>query len=168
MASNVPEQYRIQGADNAVAILKSLPAKLQRKYLAKAVRAGAAIVRKDAQNRAKRFDDPRTPNAVWKEIAVRSNGRLARQNGGIALSVGVKGGARQYKNNAKNRAAGRVGGQYEGPGKVYYWRFLEFGTEKMRKQPFMEPALRANVEPATDAIVNVLNQGIDSIVSGNG
>jgi HK97 gp10 family phage protein len=159
---------KIAGADKAVAILKSLSPKLQRKYLARAMRKGATIVRIAAQNNAKRFDDPKTKNQVWKEIVVRSNSRLARQNGGIALSVGVKGGAQYYKNNKANRAAQRVGQSYEGAGKVYYWRFLELGTQKMKAQPFMQPALADNAEKATDAIVADLNAGIDAIVDEGG
>jgi HK97 gp10 family phage protein len=166
MVGSVSQQFRIQGADRAINILKTLGTKLQRKYLGKAVRKGATIVRLDASARARTFDRADTPNKIWKEIVVRSNSRLARKNGGIALSVGVKGGARQYVNNKTNRQQGRVGGQYEGPGKVYYWRFLEFGTKKMAKQPFMVPALQGNVDKVTTVIVNELNLGIDAIVAG--
>lgn len=159
---------KITGADKAIATLKSLSPKLQRKYLARAVRKGATIVRIAAQNNAKVFDDPKTANKVWKEIVVRSNARVGRQNGGIALSVGVKGGARSYKNTKENRSKQRVGQSYEGPGKVYYWRFLELGTEKMKAQPFMQPALTDNADKATDAIVADLNAGLDEIVAQGG
>jgi HK97 gp10 family phage protein len=159
---------KIEGADRAIRTLKDLPNKLQRKYLARAVRKGATIIRLAAQANAKRFDDPQTPTKVWREIVVRSNGRLGRQNGGIALSVGVKGGAQNYKNNKYNRSQKRVGQSYEGPGKVYYWRFLELGTKKMKAQPFMVPALEDNADKATDAIVADLNQALDEIVAQGG
>jgi HK97 gp10 family phage protein len=156
--------YKIQGADRAIDILKTLAPKLQRKYLGRAVRKGAAIIRKAAQGKARAFDRPDTPNKIWKEIVVRTNSRLGKRNGGIALQIGVKGGAKQYQNNKENRRSGRVGKQYEGAGKVYYWRFLEFGTKKMHPQPFMIPAMTENIENATAAIVDDLNAGIDEVV----
>ena len=35
---------------------------------------------------------------------------------------------------------------------AWYWRFLEFGTRKMRAHPFMRPALEAKRREAVDAI----------------
>lgn len=160
----MPTNYKISERAKLIEDLKSLPVKIQRKALASAMRKGAAIVRNAAQTKAKTFDRADTPNKVWKEITVRTNSRLGRQNGGYALSVGVKGGARRYTNNARNRAAGRVGQSYEGPGKVYYWRFLEFGTQKMKAQPFMRPALADNVEAVIDTVAAELSNNIDQLV----
>lgn len=146
--------------------LKKLPIKLQKKYLGSAVRKGANIIKQAAVSKAKSFDDPETSEKVYKEIVVRTNSRLGKANGGIAMQVGVKGGAKRYRNNKANRRTGKAGQSYEGPGKVYYWRFLEFGTSKMAAQPFMRPALANNVGAATDAITSSINDGIDRIVTG--
>lgn len=161
----MPTNYKFSDNAQIVDQLKQLAPKLQKKALAAAMRKGAAIVRNAAQTKAKRFDRAATPNKVWKEVTVRVNSRLGRQNNGYALSVGVKGGARRYTNNARNRAAGRVGQSYEGPGKVYYWRFLEFGTKKMKAQPFMRPALAENVETVIDTVANELSSNIDKLVT---
>lgn len=160
----MPTNYKISERANLLEDLKTLPVKIQRKLLARAMRKGAAIVRNAAQTKAKEFDRADTPNKVWKEVTVRTNSSLGRKNGGYALSVGVKGGARRYTNNARNRGMGRVGQSYEGPGKVYYWRFLEFGTKKMKAQPFMRPALADNVEAVIDAVADDLTSGIDDLV----
>lgn len=146
--------------------LKTLGPKLEKKYLAKSLRKGANIVKAAAQARAKQFDDPKTPQMVWKQIAVYTSAQLGKQNGGVALQVGVKGGARRYKNNKYNRSKQRVGQVYMGPGAVYYWRFLEFGTSKMKAQPFMRPALENNIQKVTDAITNNLNDSITKVISG--
>lgn len=121
-------------------------------------------MRDDAKRRARRFDDPKTPNKVWKEVAVRADAKASRAVGGMVMKVGVRGGARRYTNNKQNRKLGRVGGAYEGPGNVYYWRFLEFGTEKMAAQPFMRPALASNIQPVTEAIVRELKVQLDKAV----
>ncbi len=160
----MPTTYKWSQRDFLLRDLKSLPAKLQRKAVSKAMRKGASIVRNSAATKAKRFDRSETPLKVWKEIAVRTNARLGRQNGGYALSIGVKGGARRYTNNARNRRARRVGQSYEGPGKVYYWRFLEFGTQKMKAQPFMRPALSENVEQVMDVVAAELDTQLTQLV----
>lgn len=160
--------FDINVRQNAVEILRTLGPTLEKRFLNKAVRKGAEIVQASAQQRAKVFDDPSTPAAIWKEIAIYTSAKLGKENGGVALLVGVKGGAKKYVNNKNNRRLGRVGQTYMGPGAVYYWRFLEFGTSKMRAQPFMRPALAENVGPATDAIVSEINSGIDQIVAGKG
>src|SRR5699024_2178586 len=134
--------------------LRQLPAKLQKRAVKSAARKGANVIKKAAQQNAKRFDDPATASKVWKEITVRAGKR--RRNGDVVMRVGVKGGAKRYVNNKENRRLGRVGGSYEGPGAVYYWRFLEFGTSKMRAQPFMRPAMSEHWHKAMDVTAEAL------------
>lgn len=83
------------------------------------------------------MDDAGTDEAIWKNIAVANNARAGRKEGGIVMSVGVRGGAKSYANNAENRRKGRAGktnatgGSKANPGgDTWYWRFLEFGTSR--------------------------------------
>lgn len=161
-------EFAIKGLGDAMKKLRTLGPKLQKKGLGVALRKGAAIVRKDAVNRAKVFDRTGTPNKIFKEIVTRTNAKRGRQVGGVVVQVGVKGGAKQYVDNRKNRRAGRVGGSYEGPGSVFYWRFLEFGTSKMAARPFMRPALENNQQRVTDTVVASLNTEIDKLVAKGG
>jgi HK97 gp10 family phage protein len=156
----------IQGLDPILAKLKTLGPKLQKKALNAAMRKAMGIVRKSAVAGAKRFDDPATAQSIAKEIVVRSNTKKARRMGPghFLVQVGVKGGAKSYVNNRKNRSAGRVGGSYEGGGNVYHWRFLEFGTKDMRAQPFMRPALAENVDAVTNTMTTELDKAIDKII----
>lgn len=163
MATNKFDLNLKQGVINK---LQTLAPKLEKKYLNSALNVGAKIVQLAAQARARAFDDPKTPMMVWKEIVIRTNPTLGRQNQGVALSVGVLGGAAKQglkgKNNARKiRAKGKT---YITPGNVYYWRFLEFGTSKMKAQPFMRPALESNVESASSATTDQLSKAIDDIV----
>jgi HK97 gp10 family phage protein len=153
--------------NGVIAKLQTLGPKLEKKYLNKALQQGAAIVKAAAVSRARAFDDPSTPQAIWKEIQIYTSAQLGKQNGGVALQVGVLGGAVKASNNKASRKKGQSGQAYTGPGNVYYWRFLEFGTSKMKAQPFMRPALADNISSATDAITAGVNDGIDAVVAGN-
>lgn len=160
-------EFEIQGLDGVLKKLETLGPKLRKKALNSAMRKGMNVVKKAAQARARRFDDPRTAQSIPKEIVVRSNAKKARRMGPgtFLVQVGVKGGAKAYVDNRKNRRAGRVGQSYEGGGNVYHWRFLEFGTAKMRAQPFMRPALEENTGAVTDVVVKELDSAIDKIIA---
>jgi len=122
----------------------------------KAMRQAMNIARAAARQKAKRLDDPTTPEKIWKEIVVQ-NGRSRNKNT-LVMRVGVRGGARiPYTNNAQNRRAGRVGQTYQTDGRVFYWRFLELGTSRQPATPFLRPALYENIEQITDKFVQVFN-----------
>lgn len=155
--------FKIEGVDQVVRKLRALGPKLAKKYLGKAVRKGATIVRRAAVARAQQFDRPETTNAIYKEIVTRTSARKFDAYGSIKVSVGVRGGAKRYVDNRANRRGQRVGQSYEGPGKVWYWRLLELGTSKMRAQPFMQPALAQNTEAVTTTIAVEINTAIDEL-----
>lgn len=67
-------------------------------------------------------------------------------------SVGIKGVRLKYGNTRLNRRLRRVGRRYQAAGPAFYAKFLEYGTSKMRAQPFMRPAFMANVDPAIGAV----------------
>lgn len=104
----------------------------------RSLRKGANVIRDAARNNAKRFDDPDTTDRIWKNITTQSGGsRLERKLGGPAMRIGVMGGAKSKKGGGTYQ----VGGSKENPGgDTWYWRLLEFGTSKMRAQPFLRPA----------------------------
>jgi len=147
-----------KNAEELERALRQLPAKLQKRAVKSALRKGANVIKKAAQQNARRFDDLETAAKVWKEITVRTGKR--RRNGDVVMRVGVKGGAKRYVDNKENRRKGRVGGSYEGSGEVYYWRFLEFGTAKMRAQPFMRPAMSEHWREAMDTVSKALEVAI--------
>jgi HK97 gp10 family phage protein len=145
--------FQIVGYDALRARLKALPPKMRDKVMAGAVKAGATHVKKIAISKAKTFAREKDPIHIWQNIVIRSNKTLGAENGGIAYQVGVRGGAKRYTNNSKNRRRQRVGKTYEGPGNVYWWRFKEFGTVKQKAEPFMRPALADHISDTTEAIV---------------
>lgn len=140
-------EFKITGLDGVVEKLRTFGPKLQKKGLRAAVTKGAAVVRKAARENSKRLDDPETAAVIHKAIASQYQAKASNQIGGVVVKVGVRGGAKPRK----------------GDKDTGHWRLLEFGTEKMRAQPFMRPALEQNIQPATDAVVAELNKQIDKL-----
>lgn len=67
----------------------------------------------------------------------------------------------KYGNTSENRRKRRVGKRYDVEGPAFYGRFLEYGTSKMRAQPFMRPAFGPNVNKAIEAFRARLQIGIE-------
>lgn len=155
-----------KGADEALAKMRNLAPNLIKSGMKRAVRKGAVVVQKAAKANALKIDDPETKNNIARNIAVQYSGPLSKREKGVAYRVGVLGGARRlYANNKANRRKGIVGQETGGTGgSTWYWRFIELGTSKMRARPFMVPALTANVDRATSAIVSELGPALDRAV----
>lgn len=149
---------RIQGAEQAIKRLEALGGKEGKNAARRSLRKGANVVLKAARERAARLDDPQTAESIARNLVVRGGGsRRERRAGGVMLRVGVRGGARNMEKYGefKGDGKGNPGGD------TWYWRLLEFGTEKMAARPFMRPALQNNTQAATDAFANALGVEID-------
>lgn len=131
------------GIDELNAKLTSITEDMRRKGGRFALRKAAQIIQKDAQKRARMFDDPSTPENISENIVIRWNGRLFKRRGDLGFRIGVRGGARPQDSE------------------LAHWRLKEFGTSKMPADPFMRPALANNVQKATNAFIREYNKAID-------
>lgn len=132
--------------------IKLLPDRFAARGMRRALRRGANVIRDAARNNAKRFDDPLTKEAIYKNVAVMGGGaRREKAAGGPIMRVGMRGGAR-----FNPLASGLPGGNTTG-----YWRFLEFGTSNQAAQPFMRPALASSAERALSVIVESATDELD-------
>lgn len=155
MASTV----NIEGLDAVLAAMQNLPASITKNALPYAMRKAAQIWQQEAQRRA----PVRTGN-LKSRIAVRKRKRNAP---GIKLtySVGLLGGASaSYGNTKANRRKGLVGKTYQKQDTAFYWRFLEFGTEKMKARPFLRPAFDTTQDQVVKAVATYLQTGLDRAV----
>lgn len=154
------------GVDAALAKMRTLPIKLQKKGLKKAVRAGTIPWVKAAKRNWRELDDPSTPANIASNVITQFSNPLSRKNGGIAYRVGVKGGAfTKYLNTKANRKRGWVGKTREDlGGSTFYWRFLELGTSKFAARSPMRRAQSENIDAAINAVVTNLNPAIDKII----
>ena len=150
----------IEGLEAINAKLAQLADDSRNKPAKFALLKAAQLVRDAARANAAAVNDPKTPEEIAKNVTVRFSTKLYRQSGLIQYRVGILGGARSPSRSAEysRRARARRGvpslgdlGEIEGKGKgnpggdTFYWRFLEFGTEKQKAQPFLRRALERNV-----------------------
>lgn len=151
-------KVQIHGADLAIKRLEALGGKEGKNAARRALRRGANVVLKDARERARRLDDPRTAENIARNLTARGGGsRREQRAGGVMTRVGVRGGARNMEKYGEFKGQGKA----NPGGDTWYWRLLEFGTVKMAARPFMRPALQNNTQAATDAFANALGTEID-------
>lgn len=171
-------QFKVDGLDALVVKLDGLSYDLKRKGGRFALRKAAQVVREAARANALRIDDPETSEVIAKNIVERWNGRVFKRSQDLGFRIGVLGGARATLTDKARRKTERrrerLGqrsldslGEMAGAGKAnpggdtWYWRFLEFGTERARAQPFLRPAMEQNIQAATDTFVREYDKAID-------
>jgi len=161
----VPDTHRLVNA------ISQLPDKMQKKVARNATRQGATVMRKAAVKIAKGFDDPKTPEKIWKNIVVQEATKSSKRVGGVYMRVGVRGGAKQYAKTSENRRKGRTGKTYKtlgdkgNPGgDTWYWRFIEFGTSKVQARSFLRRAMNANTQKVFDTIAVAMDKGLSKLL----
>jgi HK97 gp10 family phage protein len=141
----------IQGLKELNKALRELPERIARNVLRASVSAGAAEIRKEVKAKAPVYTGPvsagHPPPGTLKRAVYQKQARqlssLIRQ----VFIVGVRTGGR--KKDKKGRSLD-----------AYYWRFVEFGTEKMAARPFMRPAFEAKKNAAIEAIRSYMAERI--------
>eukprot|EP00456_Euglypha_rotunda_P060194 TRINITY_DN50387_c0_g1_i5.p1 TRINITY_DN50387_c0_g1~~TRINITY_DN50387_c0_g1_i5.p1 ORF type:complete len:151 (-),score=16.54 TRINITY_DN50387_c0_g1_i5:11-463(-) len=129
--------FTIDGLDELVAKLEGLSYETRRKGGRTALRKAAQLVANAAKDGARRHDDPDTGRSIADNIVVRWDAKRFKRTGDLAFRVGVLKGAILPKDGESVDAS--VGAP------TPHWRLIEFGTSKMRAQPFMRPALAEKI-----------------------
>jgi HK97 gp10 family phage protein len=153
MAGDVFE-VKVRGVEDVVAELRALVPKLRKRAIMNALRAGARVVRDDARRLApvafvpvrRRGAVIRMPGTVRKAISVRTS-KQATRAGDLGVFVNVK------------PAKGALRGSPRDP---FYWRFLEFGTVRMRAHRFLQGAASGLLK-AKAVIENTLGPQIQKL-----
>lgn len=145
--------FKISDPDKVLDKLVALPKKFKNKVARKALRQAMNIVRDAARANAAALDNPETELNIAKFIVTAENSRLGRRNNGVAMRVGVMGGARPLSGDP--------------PPSPWYWRFVEFGTAKQPAQPFMRNAFEQNIPQVVDKLMSELKKGLDEIAKEN-
>ncbi len=151
MADSV--DFQLEGIDSLVGKLESISYDMKRKGGRTALRKAAQLVADKAKEGAQKLDDPITGRSIAKNIALRWNGRLFKSSGDLGFRVGVLHGA-VLKN----------GGDTSANSPTPHWRLFEFGTEKMRADPFMRKALADNIAQATDTFLSEYEKAVDRAI----
>ena len=145
----------IQGLDELIEKLNSVSYDMKRKGGRAALRKAAKVISDAAKRGAEAINRSETSNSIPANIRIQWGNRTFNRTGDLLFRVGVDGGA-AYK--AGNKNASRPGGD------TFYWRFLEFGTQKIAAIPFMRPALEENTAKALDTFVVEYKKYIDRAI----
>lgn len=138
--------FDIDGLDEILKKFKNISDDLEYKGGRFALRKAAQVVRDAAKENARIIDDPETRADIEKNIVERWSTRTFKTTGDLKFRVGVMGGA---GGSAKADTLDGLPG-----GDTRHWRYLEFGTEKHRAQPFMRRALTDNINKAIQKFVS--------------
>ena len=159
------DTQQIKGFDDLSAKLRGIAPALRKKAVRNALAAGARLVRDAARASAPVLSKPvpyRTPGLVKKSIVVRTS-KVAKRAGDVGVFVNVrpaKGARFSSKTRrllgvkVRTRTQTRVSLRgARSPFDPFYWRFLEFGTSKMRARPFL--SVGASKLPAALSVFQV-------------
>lgn len=155
------QRIEVMGLRELNARLMALPAEIGNKPLKAALRKVGRVVQKTAKDKVRRKTGALADNIIVARIRKLPKGEEAVQ-------VTIRARAKKYKDNARNRRTGRVGGAYADVGPLFYARFLEFGTSKMQAYPFLRPAFEQNKSELPGMLRTELSVAIDRYVAKYG
>ena len=173
----MPDGFNVEleGINELTLKLKGLSNDLQYKGGRFALLKASNIVRAAAIKGVERFDDIATSEEIGKNIVIRWGSKRFKATGDLMYRTGVLGGARQpdtEKKKKRRRARpgaksldelGEIAGKGKGNpgGDTFYWRFLEFGTEKISAKHPMRDALSNNAQAVTNEFIKQYDKSID-------
>lgn len=156
------DTQQIHGFDALAKKLRDIPQVLRQRVVRNALAAGARLVRDEARRTVPVLSAVarapyRTPGTLQRAIVARTS-KISRRAGDVGVFVNVRPakGAKyrtqttrllgvKVKRRTLVRASQRGAKSKTDP---FYWRFVEFGTSKMRARPF----LRAGATRLPDAL----------------
>ncbi len=149
------EQVTISGLEGLLRSLREAPKAIQGRAVQSGMRKGGNIIRDDARRRAPRASGFMASQIVTRRANAKTRQRAGVGQGGEYFTIGVKTGRRRkFANTKRNRRKGRAGKVYQETGWAYYWRFVEFGTKKMRASPFLTPAGESKGPEAAQVVID--------------
>jgi HK97 gp10 family phage protein len=158
----VTSTVQVKGLSELLRNMEQLPRELVSNrggLVRSALFRAAKTVRDEAKQRA-----PRDTGALQASvIATRDkNPQAAGANERYLITVKKKRWTPKAKAKAQRKASGKI--DYRKSGDAFYWRFVEFGTSKMRAQPFLRPAFESQKDVALDEFKHSLGAGIQRVV----
>ena len=149
---------KLEGVDALNKALADATKQIRTKVVRSALRKAGQVISKEAKQAAPVLSAPtktRKPGTVKKAIAVRAS-KFARQAGneGVFINVRPLRGSRQ-------KTLGKAGAK--NPNDPFYWRFLEFGTVKMKARPFLSPAAESKGNEAIKTFMNSVIPQIEKL-----
>lgn len=136
--------YNVDGLAEVLGRFEALEYDIKRKGGRFALRRAAQVLRDQARANAELVDDPMTESNIAENIAVKWAGKKFKRTGDMEFNVGVRGGANS--------------------GATFHWRFLEFGTSKMRAQPIFRQVPGQAGQEAVDEFIKQYSKKIERVL----
>jgi len=133
-------------------VLKKLPAILQQKVVTSASRAAAKVIADDAKQRV-----ARRTGLLASSIGVAKAKKRDTPHGVVRFYVIPKTKVVISKRVVVDGKKGRLRAKTRG----YHGHFVEFGTKKMKAQPFLLPAAKANESKVVKVFKEKVFTGVD-------
>lgn len=152
--------FKITGFDEIQKKLEQVSQEARYRAGRSALRKATAEISQQVEENAKRIDDASTPEDISKNVTLRWNSRLFKNQKDLSFRVGIRGGAKDYgsQGEVKGKGKGNPGGD------TFYWRFQEFGTEKIPAKGFFRSAIAQKQEQAQktffDTFIKSLNRAL--------
>ena len=147
----------MMGLEQLRRALRALPEKIQARELGAAVAAGASVIRQEAKALVPVLKEPqanRLPGVLRRAIrSTRGKRRDSEASAVVSIRLLSKKAVAAFKAKGGKSSA-------QNPNDPFYWRFVEFGTSKMRAQPFLRSAFNTKKEQAAQRIKERLAQVI--------
>jgi len=153
-------EVKVEGLDELLQNLKTLAVEVQDKEVKGMVFVGARAVRDLAKGYLVNVHGAVDTGSLRDGIRVgfdRQNSSAVQKSYNVFVTNRVK--KRAGVKYRKSRKGSAVSEKMKFQS-LYYWRFLEFGTAKMRARPFLRPALDENKELVLGFMRERLEKGI--------
>lgn len=156
--SRVSER-EVEGLRDLSKALLRLPAELRKRYLKFAVMSASKLIRDLARQLA-----PKKSGALRRAIIIKFRADKSNDNQATYI-VCVRNGVKVYKHKERFKVKGMPAQTIEVRAEedAFYWRFVEFGTQFQKAQPFMRKAFETLKNAAVDEIASKLRVGIEEI-----
>lgn len=129
------------------------------------VRAALWDATKPILDRARELAPKRTGNLSKNIIAVRdSNPKAHGANERYIITIRKRRYTKKSRAKLKRKSNGKI--DYKASGDAFYGWYVEFGTEKMKAEPFIRPAFESEKDDSLDKFKDSLTIGVANIVSG--
>ena len=145
----------VKGLKELERALLELPKKLATQALTRGLLSGAKLVVDDAKRRA-----PLLTGELRRNIRAIPNRRDKRY--AATVDIGVR------KLTKKQLRKLRMKASRANASDPFYWRFLEFGTSRMRARPFLRPAFEAKKVEAALRIGESIRERLKKIANDKG
>lgn len=153
----MPVNVNVTGLDDVRKALQTVRWDLQENAIRAAMRATARELYKDLKPATPRAPDTAKDTVHIQDHLFYTRSRSQSKPNHEVFVAGVKLGKTQRP------VGGKKSKTFKTEGAAFYWKFLEFGTKKMTKRPFLGPTFENNSNRLANLFVKNLITGVDRL-----